>query len=73
MAKINLQCNNLLQTHSSIFFEALKLSKLLDKQVNSNAQKEKSFRGSCKLLQAHEKVCDENETKKQKEERMMRM
>ena len=31
----------------------------MDKQVN--AQKEKNFRGSrnCKLLQAHEKVCDE--------------
>ena len=36
----------------------------MDKQVN--AQKEKSFRGSRKLLQAHEKVCDENETKKQR-------
>ena len=33
-----------------------------------NAQKEfeKNFRGSHKLPQAHEKVCDENETKKQK-------
>ena len=36
---------------------------LLDKQVH--AQKEKNFRGSRKLPQAHEKVCDENETKKQ--------
>ena len=36
---------------------------LLDKQVN--AQEEKNFRGSRKLPQAHEKVCDENETKKQ--------
>ena len=35
----------------------------MDKQVN--AQKEKNFQGSCKLPQAHEKVCDENETKKQ--------
>ena len=35
------------------------MSELLDKQVN--AQKEKIFRGSCKLPQAHEKVCDENE------------
>ena len=29
------------------------MSELLDKQVN--AQKEKIFQGSCKLLQAHEK------------------
>ena len=34
------------------------MSELFDKQVN--AQK----RGSCKLLQVHEKVCNENETKK---------
>ena len=40
------------------------MSELFDKQVN--AQKEKNFRGSCKLPQAHEKVCDENETKKKK-------
>ena len=33
------------------------MSELLDKQVN--AKKEKIFRGSRKLLQAHEKVCDE--------------
>ena len=39
------------------------MSELLDKQVH--AQKEKNFRGSRQLLQAHEKVCDENETKKQ--------
>ena len=38
------------------------MSELLDKQVN--AQKE-NFQGSRKLPQAHEKVCDENETKKQ--------
>ena len=37
------------------------MSELLDKQVN--AQKEKIFRGSCKLPQAHEKVCDENESR----------
>ena len=37
------------------------MSELLDKQVN--AQKEKIFRGSRKLLQAHEKVCDENESR----------
>ena len=40
------------------------MSELFDKQVN--AQKEKNFRGSRKLPQAHEKVCDENETKKKK-------
>ena len=34
-----------------------KMSELLDKQVN--AQKEKIFRGSRKLPQAQEKVCDE--------------
>ena len=39
------------------------MSELFDIQVN--AQKEKSIRGSCKLPQAHEKVCDENERKKQ--------
>ena len=37
------------------------MSELFDKQVN--AQKEKNFRDSRKLPQAHEKVCDENETK----------
>ena len=40
------------------------MSELLDKQVN--AQKEKNFQGSYKLPQAHEKVCDENETNKKK-------
>ena len=39
------------------------MSELFDKQVN--AQKEKNFWGSCKLLQAHKKVCEGNETKKQ--------
>ena len=39
------------------------MSELLDKQVH--AQEEKNFWGSHKLPQAHEKVCDENETKKQ--------
>ena len=33
------------------------MNELLDKQVN--AQNEKNFHGSHKLLQAHEKVCDE--------------
>ena len=41
------------------------MSELLDKQVN--AQTEKSFPGSHKLLQAHEKVFDENKTKKKKQ------
>ena len=43
------------------------MSELFDKEAN--AQKEslkKHFRGSCKLPQAHEKVCDENERKKQR-------
>ena len=40
------------------------MSELFDKQVN--AQEEKNFQGLRKLLQAHEKVHDENEeTKKQ--------
>ena len=43
------------------------MSELFDKQVN--AQKEKNFWGSRKLPQAHEKVCDENETKKKKKRR----
>ena len=33
---------------------------------------EENFRGSRKLLHAHEKVCDENETKKQRKKRRMR-
>ena len=40
------------------------MSELLDKQVN--AQKEKIFRGSRKLPQAHEKVCNENERRRRK-------
>ena len=52
MAEINLQCNNLSQTHSSVFFRLKivgepslaeihqEMSELLDKQVN--AQKEKT-------------------------------
>ena len=35
----------------------------------SECTKRENFRGSRKLPQAHEKVCDENETKKQ--EKMM--
>ena len=38
------------------------MSELLEKQVN--AQKEKSFRGSHKLPQTHDKVCDENECRR---------
>ena len=38
------------------------MSELFDKQVK--AQKEKNFQGSRLLPQAHEKVCDENETSK---------
>ena len=44
------------------------MSELLDKQVN--AQKEKNFRGSHKLPQAHEKVCDENESRKINDRRL---
>ena len=41
------------------------MSELLDKQVN--AQTKKNFQGSRKLLQAHEKVCDEmKQTNKKK-------
>ena len=50
------------------------MSELFDKEVN--AQKEslkKYFRGSRKLPQAHEKVCDENETKKQRKKNDVRV
>ena len=48
------------------------MSELLDKQVN--AQKEKNFGGSCKLLQAHEKVCDEmKQTNKEKNDARVKM
>ena len=40
------------------------MSELFDIQVN--AQKEKSIWGSRKLPQAHETVCDENKTNKQR-------
>ena len=49
------------------------MSELFDKEVN--AQKEslkKYFRGSRKLPQAHEKVCNENETKKKNDVRVKR-
>ena len=41
------------------------MSELLDKSECTTREFEKYFWGSCKLPQAHEKVCDENETKKQ--------
>ena len=49
-------------------------SKLLDKQVN--AQKEslkKYFQGLHKLLQAHEKLCNENERIKQEKKMCINM
>ena len=40
------------------------MSELLDKQVNAQKESLKKYsRGSRKLSQAHEKVCNENETK----------
>ena len=50
------------------------MSELFDKEMN--AQKEsfkKYFWGSRKLPQAHEKVCDENETKKEKNDVRVKM
>ena len=40
------------------------MSELFDKPQKESLKK--NFRGSHKLSQAHEKVCDENERKKQK-------
>ena len=77
METISLQCNGLsqclLQAENSMTGRAyigevltqVWLKSIFDIQVN--AQKEnlkKYFQGSCELPQAHEKVCDENETKK---------
>ena len=42
------------------------MSELLDKQVN--AQKEKSFRHSHNLPQAHKKVCNENKSRIRKKQ-----
>ena len=43
------------------------MSELVDKQVNVQKESLKKTSGVyAKLLQAHEKVCDENETKKQR-------
>ena len=40
------------------------MSELLDKQVNARKESlKKYFQGSQKLPQAHEKVCDENESR----------
>ena len=50
------------------------MSELFDKEVN--AQKEslkKNFRGSRKLPEAHKKVCDENETKKEVNDAYVKM
>ena len=41
------------------------MSELLDKQVNVQKESLKKLLGSRKLLQAHEKVYDENERKKE--------
>ena len=49
------------------------MRELFDKEVN--AQKEslkKNFRGSRKLPHAHEKMCDENETKQQTKKKKRR-
>ena len=54
MATISLQCNGLAEIRQE-------MSELFDIQVN--AQKEKNFRAPA---QAHEKVCDKNETNKKK-------
>ena len=47
------------------------MSELLDKQVN--ALKEKIFWGSRKLLQAHIKVCNENEERNKKNDARIKM
>ena len=36
------------------------MSELFDKEVNAQKESLKTFRGSRKLPQAHEKVCDDN-------------
>ena len=42
------------------------MGELFDKEVNAQKESLKNFRGSRKLpVQAHEKVCDENERNKQ--------
>ena len=46
------------------------MSELFDKEVNAQKEGLKKLPGSRKLLQAHEKVCDENETKRKKDARV---
>ena len=49
------------------------MSELFDKEVNAQKYSlKKYFRGSRKLPQAHEKVCNENETKKKNDVRVKR-
>ena len=46
------------------------MSELFDKEVNSQKESlKKNFRGSRKLPNAHEKVCDENERNKRKKKK----
>ena len=40
------------------------MSELFDKEVNAQKESLKNLWGSCKLPQAHEKVCNANETTK---------
>ena len=47
------------------------MSELLDKQLN--ALNEKISWGSCKLPQAHEKMCDENERNEEKNNARVKM
>ena len=50
------------------------MSELFDKEVNTQKESlKKYYRGSRKLPQAHEKVCDENETKKQRKKNDVRV
>ena len=49
-----------------IWLKSKEMSELLDKQVNVQKESLKNLLGSGKLPQAHEKVCDENETNKQR-------
>ena len=42
------------------------MSEFLDKQINAQKEFEKYFQGSRKLLQAHEKVCDEMKVESRK-------
>ena len=44
------------------------MSELFDKEVNAQKESLKNFWGSCKLPQAHGKVCDENKRNKHKKQ-----